>query len=172
MFSKLVLLMLYWFSSANIIAATRCYNCGTDNTDSCDNFDPSNSSFIVNCPHKFSCGLETHVDKKIRTCEGVFLDDCQKANNIEYCYCTGDLCNGNTIQLTPSDDEDYIEGSGVRTTTTISSTTTTISSTTTFKPQVNVTKLANGQQETAVANILLLHLTYICSSVFWKMQYN
>ncbi|XP_045482088.1 uncharacterized protein LOC123686140 [Harmonia axyridis] len=152
-FFKFTLLMLYWSSSVNVVAAIKCYNCGMEETNPCDNFNPNNSSFIVECPKKFSCVLETHGETKIRTCEDGQLDDCQKANNVEYCYCTGDLCNGNTIQFAPSDDEDYIEGSGIKTTT--------ITPTTTIKPQVTVPKLANGQPEIARINILLLHLLFL-----------
>lgn len=97
------------------------------------------------------------MDKKIRSCEEVFIDDCQKANSIEYCYCTGNLCNGNTIQLTPLDDEDYIEGSG----TTV---TTTMNPTTTFKTQVIVPKSSNGQDRVTIASFLIFIL-YTISSV-------
>lgn len=41
-----------------------------------------------------------------RSCAGGYLSDCKEANNIEFCYCTQDLCNF----LTPFGDNE--EGDG------------------------------------------------------------
>lgn len=66
----------------------------------------------------------THITK---TCSAYKVHDCKTANEIEYCYCTGQLCNGVHVPVedarpavTPGsgsreDDEDtesYLEGSG------------------------------------------------------------
>lgn len=53
----------------------------------------------------------------MRSCEDIKLNDCKKANHVEYCYCSTDLCNGLSIifgngQNLPPDDEDANEGSG------------------------------------------------------------
>lgn len=45
------------------------------------------------------------------------MNDCKKANNIEYCYCSTNLCNGITPQLQDqndqnTDDEDILDGAG------------------------------------------------------------
>lgn len=58
--------------------------------------------------------LDTHT---VRSCEDIKINDCQKANNVSYCYCSADLCNGINIdfgnpQKLPPDDEDAEEGSG------------------------------------------------------------
>lgn len=59
--------------------------------------------------------IDTHT---VRSCEDIKLNDCKKANHVEYCYCSTDLCNGLNIifgngQNIPPDDEDSMnEGSG------------------------------------------------------------
>ncbi|KAK9890358.1 hypothetical protein WA026_010453 [Henosepilachna vigintioctopunctata] len=138
------------------VASTKCYVCGTENIKTCDNFDPNNSSYIMECPKtKSSCGLQTQGDIKIRTCEDLHMNDCQKANSIEYCYCTKDLCNGVSIFFTPSDDEDELEGSG----------STTISSVT-FTPTTTVTQTyAKGNQEMSTYSRCLISLLYLIPSV-------
>lgn len=53
-----------------------------------------------------------------RSCEDILISDCQKANDVLYCYCASNLCNGEEIipyppeSRIPSDDEDILEGSG------------------------------------------------------------
>lgn len=53
-----------------------------------------------------------------RSCENIKISDCQKANDVLYCYCFTNYCNGEDIitvksdNTIPSDDEDILEGSG------------------------------------------------------------
>lgn len=50
-----------------------------------------------------------------RSCEKFAIEDCKMANNVEYCYCSAELCN--KFHPTFIDDEDLIgnEGSGDKT---------------------------------------------------------
>ncbi|CAH0562039.1 unnamed protein product [Brassicogethes aeneus] len=95
--------------------ALKCYICGGNADITCDNFDPSNTTFIKECNKNLkSCNRKTIGMSVKRTCEKLKLNDCQTANNVEYCYCTKDLCNGDKL-LETTDDEDILEGSGVDT---------------------------------------------------------
>ena len=46
--------------SVDFIMAYQCYVCGPDANISCDKFDPSNKSFIKDCPSAKSCIIKTH----------------------------------------------------------------------------------------------------------------
>lgn len=53
----------------------------------------------------------------MRTCALIAMNVCKTANQVEYCYCTGNLCNSGVVQSPgkhpPDDDEDEnVEGSG------------------------------------------------------------
>ncbi|KAF5276673.1 hypothetical protein FQA39_LY06477 [Lamprigera yunnana] len=83
---------------------------------------------------------EVHKGDRITNmaCEDIHLNDCQLANNIQYCYCNRNLCNGNTsikksVTNSPglNDDEDFTEGSGFKIVTSTNSETIDTSS---FKP--------------------------------------
>ncbi|XP_063928408.1 uncharacterized protein LOC135141332 isoform X2 [Zophobas morio] len=97
----------------DFIMAYQCYVCGPDANISCDKFDPSNKSFIKDCPSAKSCIIKTHGNSVERSCgeEHEYYRDCQRANNIQYCYCTADLCNQKTTNL-PDDEDLAEEGSG------------------------------------------------------------
>ncbi|KAL3289511.1 hypothetical protein HHI36_022928 [Cryptolaemus montrouzieri] len=150
---KVLVFFVCFYSLVNIVAMTKCYVCGIEN-EHCEFFDASNDSFVMNCPpNKSSCGLQTiGEDVIVRSCEDLAVNDCQKANNVKYCYCTRDLCNGLSIAFTPSDDEDDIEGSG-----------TTIP-TITLNPQVTlIPKFAKGNQERSTPKVFFLYLLYFIS---------
>lgn len=86
----------------------------------CSNFESSSKvSYIKECPPEtHSCSIQQSGNIVTRSCENIQLDDCKTANNIEYCYCSRDLCNDVFVVNNVSDDEDLFEGSGVRITTT------------------------------------------------------
>ncbi|XP_049822214.1 uncharacterized protein LOC126265293 [Aethina tumida] len=91
--------------------ALKCYVCG-DPDRSCNGFDPSNPKYIEDCSENDkSCFriMDGNVTK--RSCDPNKINDCQKANQVEYCYCSKDLCNGDQL-LETTDDEDILEGSG------------------------------------------------------------
>ncbi|CAH1377589.1 hypothetical protein MTP99_018989 [Tenebrio molitor] len=110
-FNVIWLVLLGIYSRGDIIMAHQCYVCGSNANISCDKFDPTNKSFIKDCPSAKACSIQTHGNEVERSCEDRKLRDCQTANNIQYCYCYENLCNGKTISFT--DDEDLTEeGSG------------------------------------------------------------
>lgn len=50
-----------------------------------------------------------------RACEDIPIEDCKKANNVEYCYCISDLCNKYHPTRVDDDNEPDLEdgeGSG------------------------------------------------------------
>lgn len=123
----------------------RCYVCG-DPSDlpgvrpeqsdtsllSCEEFDRSQGDslkkFIVDCPNHYKgCITQKQGNNVYRACDTVAFDDCQSANGITYCYCSGNLCNApGAMKLSTTsaayidlnkvepltDDEDYVDASG------------------------------------------------------------
>lgn len=73
----------------------------------------------------------------MRMCAHLAMNDCKTANLVEYCYCTGNLCNSGAVKevhTKPSDDdEDLAEGSGMGATV-LPQTPKSTSTTTTSKP--------------------------------------
>ncbi|KAF2882748.1 hypothetical protein ILUMI_23412 [Ignelater luminosus] len=108
---------------ANNVTSLKCYVCGPgQNLRNCDNFNPSNENlYAKECsPSANSCSAETKDYSIISmACEDQIIVDCQTANEVEFCYCVTDLCNGiksfqkSTVSsIGLNDDEDLTEGSG------------------------------------------------------------
>ncbi|EFA11277.2 uncharacterized protein LOC103314647 isoform X1 [Tribolium castaneum] len=110
---NVVLLVLLGISNkVDFIMAHQCYVCGPKANISCDKFDPTDKTFIKECPSAQACSIQTHGNLVERSCEEIGIRDCKTANNVQYCFCSENLCNGKTINFT--DDEDLNdEGSGV-----------------------------------------------------------
>lgn len=103
----------------------------------CNKFKKGKKEFMRDCPDDEDykgCIHERNGTHVAKTCTTVDVDDCKSANGIEYCYCTGHLCNTENVpaedprpakevprdssegqERPPSsatDDEDIDEGSG------------------------------------------------------------
>ncbi|XP_018578282.1 uncharacterized protein LOC108916494 [Anoplophora glabripennis] len=98
------------------VDALKCYVCGDEEPD-CKDFELTKDTYAKEClpPNDQGCFKETRGNIVIRKCASRKIDDCQKANGVEYCYCFTDLCNSNIRLIGPTDDEDLIEGSGITT---------------------------------------------------------
>ncbi|KAJ8930837.1 hypothetical protein NQ314_016254 [Rhamnusium bicolor] len=102
------------------VAGLRCYVCGDDEELPCKGFDISNDTYIQDCNSSANqgCVKITGVGQISRSCVDRKFNQCLPANQVEYCYCHTDLCNGNIgIFVSPTDDEDLFEGSGTLTST-------------------------------------------------------
>ncbi|KAJ8923839.1 hypothetical protein NQ315_010421 [Exocentrus adspersus] len=103
------------------VVGLKCYVCGNDGEFSCNDFELEKDVYIKECtpPSNQGCAKRTNVTMVIRECSIHRFDDCEAANGVEYCYCLTDLCNSNISELVgPPDDEDSIEGSGIKVTST------------------------------------------------------
>nr|CAH7740210.1 unnamed protein product [Callosobruchus chinensis] len=100
----------------NETEARRCYVCGDEGEPPCRNFEMDKEMFSKQCsPSDQACLIKIEGRKHIRTCEKEKIEDCKIANGVKYCFCTTDLCNDSETRFTtPTDDEDILEGSGVK----------------------------------------------------------
>ncbi|PSN56567.1 hypothetical protein C0J52_01563 [Blattella germanica] len=82
----------------------------------CDHFNPQDKRYIRECPQTYpGCLTYKNGSRVLRMCsQQKEINDCKRANNVQYCLCSGDLCNGNASKQAPPDDEDQElpEGSG------------------------------------------------------------
>lgn len=80
------------------------------------------------------------------------------ANNIEYCYCSEDLCNGKLVPNGDDEDDSFEGGSGmfsIPTTTTTTTTTTTVP-TATVSITTQVPRHSAAQRLNAKLNVVLI----------------
>ncbi|CAH1103299.1 unnamed protein product [Psylliodes chrysocephalus] len=110
-----VILLLITFKGKEL-NGLRCYVCSDDGTVPCLNFDSEKGKFIQQCDRsQKGCFLKIEGNNKTRSCVDKKLDDCKMANEVEYCFCSSELCNTSTNKLSDiTDDEDLIEGSGTK----------------------------------------------------------
>ncbi|KAJ8982806.1 hypothetical protein NQ317_010427, partial [Molorchus minor] len=98
----------------------KCYICG-ENEESgtpCQNFETEKDNYAKECdPTDKGCKTETLGNNIVkRTCILNPFNQCITANHVVYCFCSTNLCNGNSSSIKfPTDDEDLLEGSGVKT---------------------------------------------------------
>ncbi|XP_055382869.1 uncharacterized protein LOC129613018 [Condylostylus longicornis] len=119
-FLTLLLCDLFYY-----LDAKKCYVCGpsphdllenlniTTLTNNCTDLDHlwklkktvlAQETFGRECPEDYkSCLLQRDGNRKItiRSCEKLQLEDCQKANNVTYCYCLNDYCNYENVPDQP-----------------------------------------------------------------------
>lgn len=101
-----------------------------------------------------------------RDCESININDCSMANNIEYCYCSEDLCNNRWLPNGDDEDDSFEEGSGMfSSSTTTTTTTTTVPTATVFittqVPRQNVAHCLNAE----------LHFVLISAVQYFIRQY-
>ncbi|CAH1955653.1 unnamed protein product [Acanthoscelides obtectus] len=96
--------------------ARKCYICGDEGDPPCKNFEMDKETFSKQCnPSDQACLLKISGRKRVRSCEKERIEDCKIANGVKYCFCTTDLCNDDETRfVTPTDDEDILEGSGIK----------------------------------------------------------
>ncbi|CAL8102143.1 unnamed protein product [Orchesella dallaii] len=103
-------------SSSSLYTPHRCYVCLPPNKNSreaqqildifakevrplipdCSAFDPyvDTGRFEFDCPPTYGgCLLRIHGSNISRACSRYRVNDCKKANSVEFCYCTTPLCN-------------------------------------------------------------------------------
>lgn len=95
-----------------------------------------------------------------RDCESLNINDCSRANNIEYCYCSHDLCNGRWIPNADDEDDGIEEGSGSSVAPSTTVRTATISVTTVS----SVPRLLKGEVQIM---ILVLAAQYLLSQYYY-----
>ncbi|XP_072402676.1 uncharacterized protein [Diabrotica undecimpunctata] len=112
---KFILLILVTFKGG-LSSGLRCYVCSDGSDMPCINFDSEKEKYVQQCgASQKGCHLKVEGDKKIRSCFEKKIDDCKVANEVEYCFCSTDLCNSGKGKFSSiTDDEDLIEGSGTR----------------------------------------------------------
>ncbi|GJQ88787.1 hypothetical protein Trydic_g12864 [Trypoxylus dichotomus] len=96
---------------ASNVSCIRCYVCGELN---CSDFNEMNKNlFVKQCPSKHvGCVTEKSGNTVItRACQTVKPSECYTINEIDYCFCDTNLCNGPDYTI-ESDDEELDEGSG------------------------------------------------------------
>jgi len=92
----------------------KCYVCGPDggkpedlyqlkksfptvNVQACSKYKQSNKEqYLLECPPGLSNGCLTKFEENgsiMRTCAPIAIEDCKKANGINYCYCKKEGCN-------------------------------------------------------------------------------
>ncbi|XP_028128895.1 protein Abitram isoform X2 [Diabrotica virgifera virgifera] len=90
---KFILLILVTFKGG-LSSGLRCYVCSDGGDMPCINFDSEKEKFVQQCSaSQKGCHLKVEGDKKIRSCFEKKIDDCKVANEVEYCFCSTDLCN-------------------------------------------------------------------------------
>uniref|UniRef100_A0AAG5D4W3 Activin types I and II receptor domain-containing protein n=1 Tax=Anopheles atroparvus TaxID=41427 RepID=A0AAG5D4W3_ANOAO len=108
-----ILTAFLWIMAVQLVDARKCYICG-EGADgpfktlpthggqssvptvegTCEDFRPE-EKYAFDCPPTYtSCLTQVDGDIETRTCgESLAINDCKSANNIDYCYCSEDLCN-------------------------------------------------------------------------------
>lgn len=98
----------------NTVSSHKCFVCGPDegkpedvyqlkksfpnmSVPACSKYKPSNKDqYLIKCPHGLSNGCLTKFEENgsiMRTCAPIAIEDCKKANGINYCYCKKEGCN-------------------------------------------------------------------------------
>jgi len=111
---KVLLQVLSTIILFNSVSSHKCFVCGPDggkpedlyqlkksfptvSVPTCSKYKQSNKDqYLIDCPPGLSNGCLTKFEENgsiMRTCAPIAIEDCKKANGINYCYCKKEGCN-------------------------------------------------------------------------------